>query len=98
VEDAKTRLIAVEDCLTPVAQALRDRGYAVTAFDKGRLGQVDAVVVSGQDETFMGISTVQTRAPVISAEGRSAEEVVREVERRLRTRPDLETGPPARRQ
>lgn len=80
---AKTRLIAVEDRLTPVAEALRDRGYAVMSFDKGDLDQVEAVVVSGQDDNIMGIQAIQSRAPIINAEGRTAEEVVRDIEERL---------------
>ncbi len=80
---AKTRLIAVEDGLTPIAEELRDKGYAVMPLHGNDLDQAEAVVVSGQDDNVMGMQVVQTKAPVISAEGRSAEDVVREVEKRL---------------
>ncbi len=80
---AKTRLVAVEDGLTPIADALRDKGYAVMPFDRGDLDQVDAIVVSGQDDNLMGIQDIQTKAPVINAEGLTAEQVAREVEERL---------------
>ncbi len=79
----KTRLIAVEDSLTPVVEALRDKGYAVMGLDEGDLDQVEAVVVSGQDDDIMGIQTIHTKAPVINAQGRSAEEVVQDIEERL---------------
>jgi hypothetical protein len=40
-------------------------------------------VVSGQDDNVMGVKMTQTKAPVIRAEGRTPEEVVRAVEERL---------------
>lgn len=83
VRKPKTRLIAVEDSLTPVVEALRDKGYAVMGLDEGDLDQVEAVVVSGQDDDIMGIQTIHTKAPVINAQGRSAEEVVQDIEERL---------------
>jgi len=83
VRKDKTRLVAVEDSLTPVAEALRNRGYTVKSFTEGDLDQAEAVVVSGQDDNVMGVKMTQTKAPVIRAEGRTPEEVVRAVEERL---------------
>jgi len=78
--------VAVEEGLRPVADALRRRGYHVTGLHPEALRTAAAVVVRGQDESLMGIQTIRTEAPVINAEGRSAEEVVRDVEERLRLR------------
>jgi hypothetical protein len=83
VRKAKTRLIAVEDGLTPVAAALRDKGYTVRSFTEVDLKEAEAIVVSGQDDDFLGSRLTHTRAPVIRAEGRAADEVVRDVEDRL---------------
>lgn len=79
----KTRLIAVEDSLTPVAEALREKGYAVRELGQGNLHDVKAVVVSGQDENMLGVQSVKTQAPVILAEGKTADEIVRDLEERL---------------
>lgn len=86
MRQAKTRLVAVEENLTPVAEALRDKGYTVKSLSPGELGTlggVEAVVVSGQDSNFLGMKDTGTKAPVINAEGLSADDVVAEVERRL---------------
>ncbi|MCL6580511.1 MAG: YkuS family protein [Firmicutes bacterium] len=78
--------VAVEEGLGPVAEALRRRGYHVTGLHPEALRTAAAVVVSGRDESLMGIQSIRTTAPVINAEGRSADEVVRDVEERLRLR------------
>jgi len=80
---AKTRLIAVEDTLAPVAEALRNRGYSVVELGGEDTRRAEAVVVSGQEDNVTGIQTVETRVPVISAEGRTPDEIVRDVEERL---------------
>lgn len=80
---AKTRVVAVEDGLRPVAEALRERGYRVTTFTQGNLDQAEALVVSGQDGNLLGVHTRQVRGPVISAEGKTPVEVVQRVEKEL---------------
>ncbi len=80
---AKHRLVAVEETLTPVAEALRDTGYDVCKPDEEDLSRVDAVVVSGQEDNLMDIQSVETTVPVISAEGKTADEVVEELEESL---------------
>jgi len=77
------RIIAVEEALTPVAEALQNRGYSVVGFREGDLGRAEALVVSGQDDNIMGIQNIRSRAPVINAEGRTPDDVVREIEERL---------------
>lgn len=83
MREPKTRLIAVEDHLGVVAEALRDRGYTVMSFREGRLDEAEAVVVSGQEDNVMGIQTRRTGAPVINAEGKTTAEIVRDLEARL---------------
>lgn len=83
VRKPKTRLIAVEDHMGVVAEALRDRGYAVMGFNEGRLDEAEALVISGQDDNVMGMETRRTAAPVINAEGKSTAEIIRDLESRL---------------
>jgi hypothetical protein len=75
-----TKTIAVEDSLTPIKQTLQDRGYNVT-----RMGdpKIDAIIVSGIDDDFMGMEDVMYNVPVINAQGKSAEDVVTELEMKL---------------
>jgi hypothetical protein len=77
--------IAVEQGLRPFHQALETAGFLVVevrqAGELDRLG-AHAVVVSGMDDNFMGIEDAR-EAPVITAAGRTPEEVVDEVRRTL---------------
>ncbi len=77
--------IAVEQGLRPFQQALETAGFLVVEIkdpnDVNRHG-AQAVVVSGMDRDFMGIDDSR-RSPVITAAGRTPEEVVREVRRSL---------------
>ncbi|HEY8450405.1 MAG TPA: YkuS family protein [Bacillota bacterium] len=76
--------VAVAPELTPVRRALEERGYQVVTLDEafGRRLEPLAVVVSGVDENVGGDATRRIEAPVIEARGRSAEDVVAEVERK----------------
>jgi len=78
--------IAVEQSLSNVSNALRDKGYDVV--DIKTTSDIDtnncsAYVVSGLDSNVMGIQNVSTNAPIIEASGMSADEVCQEVEQRL---------------
>ncbi|MBX5467113.1 MAG: YkuS family protein [Firmicutes bacterium] len=74
--------VAVEGQLSPYAEALRQAGYDVVLWH-GKMPQgVGAVVVQGSDAGFLGIEDAVTPAPVINAEGLTAEAVVEEVRRR----------------
>lgn len=83
------RHVAVEDGLTPVADALKAQGYQVSNIALGNtfggqgLQNVDAVVVSGMHENLLGMHDIQTKAPVINAEGMSADQVLSELRTRL---------------
>lgn len=74
-----TKQIAVELGLENVSQALKTAGYQVVNFEQGKLQNVQCVVVSGGDENMMGIQTTNTKAPVISAQGLSPQEIVQRV-------------------
>ena len=74
-------IIAVEQNLTNVIDLLETEGYEVVALDQSNLDSVDAVVVSGMDINLMNIQDTLTEVPVISAAGKSAEEVLDEIDR-----------------
>lgn len=73
--------IAVDDNLTPVRQLLQQKGYQVIPVDQ--VGNADYVVVTGGADNLMGIQTTATKAPVIAAQGRTAEDIVAEIEKLL---------------
>ncbi|GHH98368.1 YkuS family protein [Neobacillus kokaensis] len=76
--------IGVEQSLTNVSQALREKGYEVVEIkQESDARNVDCCVVTGLDSNVMGMHDTVTKAPVIDANGMSADEVCREVESRL---------------
>lgn len=74
-------IIAVEQNLSNVIDLLETEGYEVVALDNTDLDSVDAIVVSGADINLMNIQNTLTEVPVISAAGKSAEEVLDEIDR-----------------
>lgn len=77
------RIVAVDDKLANIRQALEAKGYQVAGLDQN-LQDVSVVVVSGMDDNLVGDQTATTKARVIEAAGMSAEEVVSEVERSIK--------------
>jgi hypothetical protein len=75
--------VAVEGSLTHIRNMLRDNGYDVV--DLGNWQQmVDAVVITGQDVNVLNDQSKSiTGAPVINAEGMTADEVFHAVHVRL---------------
>lgn len=73
--------IAVDNNLSPVRSLLQERGYDVIPVNNYQ--EADCIVVSGGANNLMGIQTTQTKAPVINAEGKTAEDIVSEVCRYL---------------
>lgn len=71
--------IAVETGLSQIGNILKDEGYQVVDFDESG-SPVDALVVTGLDDNFMGISNTLTDGLVVDASGRNAEEVLYELE------------------
>lgn len=77
--------IAVEDGLDQVERALRQEGFEITKITPGAMTRVDAAVVSGMSNNFMGIhDTNGNKFPVIDAVGKTADEIVRQVKDRSR--------------
>ncbi len=85
------RRIAVEDSLAPVKARLRAAGFEVVSLAGGIPDGIDAIVVNGLDDNFLGRQNVVSRVPIINASGLTAEEAAGEVGRRLGGR-----GQPAR--
>lgn len=75
--------IAVDDSLRPVKDRLRAGGYDVVSLAGGVPAGVQAIVVNGLDDNFMGRQDIVARVRVINAEGRTPEEIAAEVGQRV---------------
>ncbi|MFE8694806.1 YkuS family protein [Cytobacillus sp. FJAT-53684] len=76
--------VAVEQSLTNISEALREKGYDVVDLNSAAdVENCSACVVSGQDSNVMGMQDALTKASVIEASGLSADEVCQQVEQRL---------------
>lgn len=76
--------VGVEQSLTNIQQALREKGYDVVELtNESDAAGVDCCVVTGLDSNVMGMQDTVTKAPVIDANGMSADEVCSAVESRL---------------
>lgn len=80
--------IAVEPNLTPVKDYLAKKGYKVEDINIGKenakdLCGYDAVVVTGMNSDFLGMSDTETKAVVINASGMTPDDVANELERRI---------------
>lgn len=75
-------LIAVDDKIIGVRQALEESGYRVQDLSQG-WEQAATIVVSGLDENFLGQQDIVSGSPVIDASGRDIDEVVADVNRAL---------------
>ncbi|WP_188208126.1 YkuS family protein [Alkalibacillus aidingensis] len=75
--------IAVENNLSDVSQALAQEGHEVVALEGDQVPDCDCCCISGQDENMMGMSDKKTNAPVINCDGKSANDIVEEVNKRF---------------
>jgi len=73
------KVVAVDDGLAPVRNFLTEQGYRIITVDAARNQKVDAVVLSGMDRNFLGMSDIMVDAPVVSAEGMTPEEIWRAI-------------------
>lgn len=79
------RTIGVEKGLSNVESFLKSRGYNIKEFetteinDKKFLNGVDFIVSTGQNDNFIGIEDSSTKIPVISAEGRTPENIEKQI-------------------
>lgn len=69
--------VAIEEGLEDVRQAIEDAGWEAIDLEDAALDEVDAVICTGMDDDLLGDETTTTEVPVISADGLSADEVVR---------------------
>lgn len=75
-----TKKIAVESGLSNVSEYLTQQGFDVFEFQhnqeiKGKISDIDAVVITGMDENLLGIQDIETNAPVIEASGLTPAEI-----------------------
>lgn len=76
--------IGVEDSLTNVQEALRQKGYDVVQLSQETDARgCDCCVVTGIDSNVMGMHDTMIAGPVIEANGLSADEVCQKVEQNL---------------
>ena len=75
-------IIAVEEGLSPHQDMLKEAGMEIIDLKEG-WAAADAIVVSGLEENPLGEEVTKTPAPVIVARGKTAEEVVEQVETEL---------------
>jgi len=76
--------IGVEQSLTNIQEALREKGYEVVSLQTESDAQnVDCCVVTGLDSNVMGIQNTTTNASIIDANGLSANDVLNEIENKL---------------
>jgi hypothetical protein len=78
--------IGVEDSLTNISEALREKGYDVVSLkQESDAKDCSCCVISGIDSNIMGMQDIATQGSVIEANGMSAEEVCRQIEQRLQS-------------
>lgn len=77
--------IAVEPALQNVRNYLEENGYRTETLEPGNknLDEYDAIVVTGMDTNFLGMQDSQTKKSVISAQGRTPEEILKEIKSRM---------------
>ncbi|WP_153126400.1 YkuS family protein [Peribacillus tepidiphilus] len=76
--------IGVEQSLTNIQEALRERGHEVVELkQESDANGCACCVVSGLDSDVMGMQDVSIQGSVINASGLTAEEVCQEVENKL---------------
>ncbi|WP_047153621.1 YkuS family protein [Aneurinibacillus tyrosinisolvens] len=75
--------IAVENTLGNVKQHLQNNGFQVVPMDNTSIANCECCVISGEDNNMMGIANTLTKAPVINAQGLTAEEVLEAVNHQI---------------
>ncbi|MFT9486342.1 YkuS family protein [Tepidibacillus infernus] len=72
--------VAMEQSLNYLKDYLTSQGVEVTDLNQ-QTGQVDAVIISGQDKDVMGMEDITSKVPVINARGLTPEEVYQAINR-----------------
>lgn len=79
--------VGIEKPLSNVKRYLESRDCEVEVLDssnkesRGALNRFDAIVVTGADSNFMGMEDMMTSTAVISAQGKTEDEIYNEVVR-----------------
>ena len=79
--------IAVQNGLNPIKDYLIDEGYTVKEFDNRKknagnfLNKYDAVIVTGENQSIMGIESTVSSTSIIDATGMTGEEVKKQIEK-----------------
>lgn len=77
--------VGIEKPLGNIKRYLESRDCMVEVLDDSNkesgsaLNRYDAIVVSGADSNFMGMEDIVTNTPVISAQGKTEDEIYNEV-------------------
>lgn len=80
----KMSKIGVEESLTNIQEALREKGFDVVEIkQEADAKNLDCCVVTGLDSNVMGISDTSIKASIIDADGLTADEVCQQVENKL---------------
>jgi hypothetical protein len=74
--------IAVEPTLTDVKDLLQQNGHEVVSMDN--IANAECCVISGQDNNVMGMANTATNASVINAEGKTARQVLDQIQQSLK--------------
>lgn len=76
------KIIAVEEGLSSVIKdSLAGAGYEIVK--PGGSDKVDATVVTGMDMNVMGMQDISNKHPVIDARGKTAAQIIEDLEARL---------------
>lgn len=75
----KKRTVVVDDSLSPIVDTLKRNGYLIVG---SRTQDVDAVIINGLDDNFMGREDIKKDVPVINAKGKTAEQILKELKQR----------------
>ncbi|MCK1991004.1 YkuS family protein [Peribacillus muralis] len=76
--------IGVEESLTNIQEALREKGFDVVEIkQEADAKNLDCCVVTGMESNVMGISDPSIKASIIDANGLTADEVCNKVEDKL---------------
>ncbi|MEC1452243.1 YkuS family protein [Bacillus haynesii] len=79
-----SKKIGIEQSLSDVVAALKEKGYeVVTMKTEDDAKGCDCCVVTGLDTDMLGISDTMTGASVIQATGLTADEICQQVEQKL---------------
>lgn len=70
--------VAVEGSLTGIKSFLKNEGFEVVSPGQGQ--QVDAIITTGLDNNVMDMQDITTKAAVIDASGKTAEEILQRLQ------------------